>query len=66
MSKHADEMAAFDLLPPKEKDAERNAPVYLGTERILAYYRENGTAATLKIIKTVVANWQDRNPMVEG
>ena len=66
MSKHADEMAAFDLLPPKVKDAVRNAPVYLGTERILAYCRENGTEATLRIIETVVANWQAKNPMVEG
>jgi alpha-ketoglutarate-dependent taurine dioxygenase len=66
VTRHAEEMAAFDLLPPKVKDAVRNAPVYLGTERILTYYRENGTAATLRIIETVVANWQAKNPMVEG
>ena len=55
-------MAACDRLPNAVKDAIRNAPVYIGTERVLAYYRENGLPATLKIIETVVSNWQTKNP----
>ena len=66
MTRYTDEMAAFDRLPNAVKDAIRNAPVYIGTERVLAYYRENGLPATLMIIETVVSNWQTKNPMVEG
>lgn len=66
MTRYADEMAAFDRLPQAVQSAIRNAPVYVGTERVLAYYRENGLPATLKIIETVVANWQAKNPMIEG
>lgn len=59
-------MAAFDRLPKPVQDAIRNSPVYLGTERILVYHKSNGTAATLKIIAKVVADWQAKNPIVEG
>jgi hypothetical protein len=66
MSRYAAEMQTFDQLPKAVKDAVRDSPVYLGTERILAYHRENGTAKTLEMIGTVVARWQEKHPMVEG
>lgn len=68
MSRYAAEMQTFDQLPKAVRDAVRDSPVYLGTERVLQYYRENklSEAATLEMIRTVVANWQKKHPMVEG
>ena len=65
MSRYAAEMQTFDQLPKAVKDSVRDSPVYLGTERILAYCRENGAAKTLLMIATVVANWQAKHPLVE-
>lgn len=66
MSRYDAEMRMFDQLPKEVKRAVRDSPVYLGTERILHYCRENGTAKTLEMIRIVVANWQAKHPMVEG
>ena len=61
-----EEMQAFDQLPKSLKTALRDAPVYIEATALLPHVKSKGARETLKLLRGWIADWQAKNPMVQG